>query len=269
MRGYSGRYRLVCARTFVGMPGSAHWLFRCPRGWLALTLAVAGCAPTRGMVNRVSHAHPAVVFSVATCDSLVALTLDDGPSPAHTPAVLDVLAAHGARATFFVVGRRVAAHPDLARRALAEGHELANHGWSLAAPVWLGAGRAAAGWRRTADTLAALGARPRWYRPGAGVYTPAIRAAAEADGLRLALGSVYPNDPWTPSTPVLARRVLRAVRPGDVIVLHDGLGRRTRAAAVLARVLPELRRRGYRVVTLSGLVDAARPCVADSPGRGR
>lgn len=229
-----------------------------------LAALVAGCAPSRDLVGVVAAAHPGAVFSVPACSRVVALTLDDGPDPRHTPAVLDVLARHGARATFFVVGERVEAHPEVVARAVAEGHELGLHGWTRDPALLLGSARTV----RDLDRLAPLveGFGPvRWVRPSVGFYTPAIRRAAEARGWRLALGSVYPNDSWVPWTPWLAQAVLRDVRPGGVIVLHDGLGARTRAAAVLDRVLPALARRGYRVTTLSDLVDTARPCPADGP----
>ena len=228
--------------------------------WAVLAVSVvAGCAPSRDLVDVFAAAHPSALFSVATCDSLVALTLDDGPTPSHTPAVLDVLARHGAHATFFVVGERVEAHPEIVSRTVAEGHELGLHGWTRDPALLLGPTRAVRELDRTARLVETLGP-VRWYRPSVGFYTPSIRAATEARGYRIALGSVYPNDPWIPWTAWLSQTLLRDVEPGDVIVLHDGLGRRTRAPAVLDRVLPELARRGYRVVTLSELVDTATPC---------
>lgn len=224
--------------------------------WSTVVFAVllAACAPSRETLQAVAAHHPGALFSVATPDSVVALTLDDGPDLRRTSAVLDVLAEHGATATFFVIGRKAAEHPALLAQIAREGHELGNHGWQTAPPVLLGATTTGEHIDRTAAVLAPYGP-VRWFRPGTGLYTTAIRDAAEARGYRIALGSVYPNDPWVWSVGRQARTILRDVRPGSVIVLHDGIGWRTRAPAVLARVLPELRRRGYRVVSLSELAD--------------
>ena len=223
--------------------------------WVGLLLTLAACAPSRETVSALAAHHPEALFSVATEDSLVAFTFDDGPDPARTPELLDVLGAHGARATFFLVGERAERHPDVVARIVREGHEIGTHGWRLAPPLLIGATTTGAELDRTAAVLDAFGP-VRWYRPGTGLYTTAIREAAEARGYRLALGSVYPNDPYVWSARRQARHVLREVRPGDVVILHDALGWRTRAPDVMRRVLPELERRGYRFVTLSELVAA-------------
>lgn len=223
---------------------------------LAAVLGLTACAPSRGLAERVAARYPEAVFSFATADSLVALTLDDGPDALRTAEVLDVLRAHDARATFFVIGERAAAHPELLARIVGEGHELGSHGWRLTTPVFLKLRTVEADLDRTAETLAPYGP-VRWYRPGSGLYTTAVREAAAARGYRLALGTIYPNDPWVRSAERQARHILREAHPGGVIILHDGLRRRTRAPEVLRRVLPELRRRGYRVVTLSELAERA------------
>lgn len=222
--------------------------------FLALTM-LAACAPSRETIEAVAARHPEAVWSVAVEDSLVALTFDDGPDPARTPELLDVLAAHGARATFFVVGFRAESHPDILDRMVAEGHEVGMHGWRLTPPIFLGTETTAAELDRAAGVVDRWGP-VRWYRPGSGFYTTTIREAAEARGYRIALGSVYPNDPYVLSPRRLARHVLREIRPGDVVILHDAIGWRTRAAEVARRIVPELQRRGYRLVTFSELVAA-------------
>ena len=111
---------------------------------------------------------------------------------------------------------------------------------------------------RTDSLLRELGA-PVWYRPSVGLYHRGTVRAAEAAGYRLALGSITTMDPQLPWIGMQARHILRLVRPGDVVVLHDGIGRRTKAPEILARVLPELARRGYRVVSLSELAAASEP----------
>ncbi|OZC01926.1 polysaccharide deacetylase family protein [Rubricoccus marinus] len=224
---------------------------------LLLLLAVAGCIPSRGVVESVARRSPSAVFSVpASGDSLIAITFDDGPEPGHTDAVLDLLAEHGARGTFFLMGERVKANPTLTRRIADEGHEVANHGWGPMAGILLSESQLRRSIARTDRLLRAFG-EPRWYRPSTGFYDGRALRAAEAEGYRIALGSIYSNDPQLTFVGVQARHILREVRSGDVIVLHDGIGDRTKAPEILRRVLPELARRGYRIVPLSELVDAS------------
>lgn len=226
-------------------------------GLLAAALAAfSGCIPSRSTVEYVARRSPSALFSVpGVTDSLVALTFDDGPEAGHTERVLDLLAAYDAHATFFLVGERVEREPALARRIAAEGHEVANHGWTRAPALFLSRDRLARDLAKTDRLLREIGT-PVWYRPSAGLYRQRIVDAADALGYGIALGSVYSNDPQNPFVAAQVRHLLREVRPGDVIVLHDAIGRRTKAPEILARVLPELTRRGYRFVSLSELVAA-------------
>ena len=139
---------------------------------------------------------------------------------------------------------------------ISQGHEVANHGWGPMAGILLSESQLRRSIARTDRLLRAFG-EPRWYRPSTGFYDGRALRAAEAEGYRIALGSIYSNDPQLTFVGVQARHILREVRPGDVIVLHDGIGDRTKAPEILRRVLPELARRGYRIVPLSELVDAS------------
>lgn len=109
-----------------------------------------------------------------------------------------------------------------------------------------------------AALVVALWTAPRWLRPASGWYDDAMLDTIERAGFRCALGSVHPYDPHVPSARFAAAYVLSNVRPGAVIVLHEGDDRGRRTVEVLRRVLPVLRARGYRVVTLSELAGARR-----------
>jgi len=223
---------------------------------LLATLA-SGCIPSRGVVDSMARRSPAALFSVpASGDSLIAITFDDGPEPGNTGAVLEVMAEHGARGTFFLMGSRIKAHPTLTRRIVREGHEIANHGWGPMMPLFMSTNQVRAEIARTDSLLRAFG-EPRWFRPSTGFYNQRVLRAVEAEGYRIALGSVYSNDPQVTFVGAQARHILRVVRPGDMIVLHDGIGWRTKAPEILRRILPELTRRGYRIVPLSELVEAS------------
>ena len=206
------------------------------------------------VVRWLARRHPDVLFCADTREPLVALTVDDGPHPALTPAILDALAAHGARATFFLIGGRVAGNEGTVRRVVAEGHELGNHLMAEAPSIRLPAEAFERQLLRTHEVLARFGP-VRWFRPGSGWYSRRMLAQLRRHGYRCALGSVYAYDSHVRSARYVSWHILRHARPGSVVVLHDGNEGRRQTVEVLRRVLPELGRRGYRVVTLSELAE--------------
>jgi peptidoglycan/xylan/chitin deacetylase (PgdA/CDA1 family) len=191
---------------------------------------------------------------------LVALTLDDGPDPNPdlstnaTAQVLDLLAQHQVQATFFVIGENLKTPigQTLAQRMVAEGHELGNHMMVDQKSVEL-APAAFEQQLQQADQILKTFATPNWFRPGGGWCNQAQGKVVKASGYQLALGSIWPFDTHITSAPFARWYILHHVQPGAIIVLHDaGPGTRgERTVATLERVLPELKRRGYAVVSLS------------------
>lgn len=222
----------------------------------------------RWLISELAERSPGVLYYVETRRPVVALTIDDGPDPETTPAILRVLARHRARATFFLIGARARALDSLVSRIVREGHELGNHLARDRTSVRLSAAEFEAGLVETHRTLARFGP-VRWLRPGGGWYDDTILTIAAKHGYRCALGSVYPYDAAIPWSDFAVFHVVRSVRAGSIIVLHDGGGRGRRTARTLSRVLPELRDRGFEVVTLSELVETARvragPAARQSP----
>jgi peptidoglycan/xylan/chitin deacetylase (PgdA/CDA1 family) len=207
---------------------------------------------------------PDVVYGVTTDAPRVALTVDDGPDAAGTPAILDTLARHGAHATFFLLGERVPGREALVRRIVAAGHEIGNHGMYDEPAIDLTHEAFERTLLETQQRLAPFGASC-WFRPGSGWYDATMLEVLARHGYRLALGSAYPLDAQLPF-PRLASRWLRVdAKAGDVIVLHDGAQRGPRTAAVLETLLPALSRKGLAVVTLSELVATSRDA-APPPG---
>jgi peptidoglycan-N-acetylglucosamine deacetylase len=208
--------------------------------------------PPSWIVNRLARAFPGCLYQVPTQKPLVALTIDDGPDPVTTPRILNQLHRHHAKASFFLITSRIAGQESLIQQMVREGHEPANHftrdrpSISLDSQAFeqdlLQAHRSLWRW-----------SHPRWARPASGWYSQTMIAVMQGYGYRCALGSVYPLDAAIPSATWATSYILRHVRPGAVVILHDGGNRGQRTATVLAEVLPELRRRGFRVVTLSEL----------------
>ncbi|MGP3981781.1 polysaccharide deacetylase family protein [Streptomyces sp. KR80] len=153
----------------------------------------------------------------------VALTFDDGPDPRSTPHFLRSLDTLSVRATFFVLGNRLERYPDIGRRIVAGGHELAVHGWAHERPWYPRPRRDAQDLARATDTVSRIaGEPPVWYRPAYGVLTGGRWAAARRAGLRPVLWSAWGRD-WTeqarPDT-VLAE-VEKRLRGGVTVLLHD------------------------------------------------
>ena len=180
----------------------------------------------------------------------VAVTFDDGPHPEGTPAVLDVLAAAGARATFFLVGEQVERRPELAARIVAEGHQVALHGYRHRLQLRLTRAAVTDDVRHGAATIEqATGAALAWHRPPYGIYSPAgLRAVREA-GLSPLLWSRWGKDWRKFTTPGrIVARATRGVIGGDVILLHDADFYSARhchrhTVAALGPLLSELKRR--------------------------
>ncbi len=218
------------------------------------TLGVAALVQPGPVIRWLARRHPDVLFAIVAQAPLVALTIDDAPHPALTPAILDVLAEHRARATFFVIGERVAGNEGTVRRIVEEGHELGNHLMADAPSIRLPAEEFEHQLLQTHDLLSRFGP-VRWFRPGSGWYHRRMLEQIRCYGYRCALGSAYAYDSHIRSAWYVSRHILRHTRPGAVIILHDGCASRWRTLDVLRQVLPELQRRGYQVVTLSELVE--------------
>ena len=193
-----------------------------------------------------------------TDTSSVALTFDDGPSP-DTERVLDVLSAHGARATFFMVGQHAERHARTARRVAVEGHEVGNHSYSHPVFLYRGARETRRQLSRAQSAIEEVsGARPRFSRPPCGVRTPAYFRAARAMGLRTVQWTVAGFDWKRIGEREIARRVLKGAGAGAIILLHDGDSegreRRGETVAALPLIFEGLKERGLKVEPLSRLL---------------
>ena len=191
-----------------------------------------------------------------------ALTFDDGPSPANTPRLLDVLARHRARATFFVLARHARRHPALVRRLHEAGHELGVHGRDHVPPAFL-----PAGWlrRQVADTASAIrdacGQQPGCYRAPFGMLRRTQARYVRQLGLVPVLGDIYPEDPHVNDAERIAAMVLKRLRPGSIVILHDSsvFGDASRAPTIEAvdRMLAAASARGLAAVSVRELTGTA------------
>ena len=177
----------------------------------------------------------------ATSARRVALTFDDGPDPEVTPKVLEILDRHHAPSTFFCIGGRVAAHPDLAREIVRRGHAIENHSqrhlhrFSLLGPRAMGEEIAAA-----QDVIASVvGEAPRFFRAPAGLRNPFLDPVLSRFDLRLASWTRRGFDTVTRQPDAVLRRLVRRLAAGDIVLLHDGHAARTAGGSpVVLEVLP-------------------------------
>ncbi|HEX9354774.1 MAG TPA: chitin deacetylase family protein [Streptosporangiaceae bacterium] len=213
-------------------------------------------APPNWLIDGLARFNPGCLYRVKLRLPLIALTIDDGPDPAATPRILAQLQRHQARATFFLISSRVAGREPLVRELVRAGHELGNHLTRDEPSIRLRPAEFERALLEAHRALAPFGP-VSWIRPGSGWHSQAMVAIMRRHQYRCALGSVYPFDAVVPSAAFAARYILRNAQPGAVVILHDGGSRGLRTARVLREVLPELRRRGYQVVTLSELIRAA------------
>jgi peptidoglycan-N-acetylglucosamine deacetylase len=225
---------------------------------------LAGAAATWVGYALVPHLFtPLVASRGPRTDRRLALTFDDGPDPVWTPRVLDVLARHDVRATFFVVGERAARAPDVLRAMGEAGHEVASHGWSHTS-LWLcGPRRTDREVGRTHAVVAAVtGRAPRHFRPPWGMVNAALFAALGRHDERCVLWSLQPEGLRPASAERQRARVLGGAHPGAIVDLHDAEGTPRapeRLVAMLPPTIAGLRDAGYGFATVAELLTPQRP----------
>jgi peptidoglycan/xylan/chitin deacetylase (PgdA/CDA1 family) len=184
----------------------------------------------------------------------IALTFDDGPSTRYTAEILDILREYDVKATFFVIGKNVEAHPDLLRRTVAEGHEIGNHTYSHPHLKTIDEARLSEEVARSATLLREVaGIRTSLFRPPEGIITPAVAAAAEKGGYRTVLWSIDTLDWALNPAPKIVQTIKREASDGDIVLFHDWVAGDSPTPAVLRQIIPWLKAEGFAFVKVSEL----------------
>jgi peptidoglycan/xylan/chitin deacetylase (PgdA/CDA1 family) len=223
-------------------------------GITLLVLAGVAAVALRELVNSSTfQLFGDYIARVETSEKVVALTFDDGPNPVRTPPVLDALDRRQVKATFFMMGRNVERFPAVARDVLRRGHEIGNHSYSHPKLIFMSPGRVRGEIERTDAALRGIGvAGPIHFRPPhASKFIVLPYVLAEMGKLSV-LGDVDPEEWKNHSAAVMTDRILRQVRPGSIIGLHDPAGPET--LRTLENVLVALPAQGYRFETVSQLI---------------
>lgn len=204
-------------------------------------------------------AEPAVSYSAVHVQGpFIAMTFDDGPSEKLTPELLDLLARHHLRATFFVIGKNVVEHPEILQRAAREGHEIANHSWSHPAFGKMSDEKVRAELQKTDDAIrAAIGKRPTLMRPPYGSITARQKKwIHEEFGYQTILWDVDPLDWKRPGPAVVTSRILKGTREGSIVLAHDIHPGTIKA---MPETFDQLEARGFKFVTVSELIAMGKP----------
>ena len=184
---------------------------------------------------------------------LLSLTFDDGPSPATTPVVLDVLKKHKVKATFFIIGKNIGGNEEVLRRILGEGHLIGNHSWSHSV-LWdfLPARRMAADLvKNIAETERITGKRMKLFRPPYGVINPMLARAIGRTGLNVIGWSFRSFDTTSGSAESLLSKTIIKVRPGDILLFHDSS---ELTAGILEKIIVSLQDTGFGFIPLDEML---------------
>ena len=228
---------------------------------IGVPASVLGLLITDGVFRASSSTFYPTISSGPRDKPRVALTFDDGPDPQVTPFLLDSLATAGARATFFTIGRNLARHTGIAERTLREGHELGNHSWQHdRMQNFYGTRAQAADIDRSVQLIRQVSRSDvlPFYRPPIGLKSPSLARAAHERGLQVIAWSLHSRDTVMRDAGRIAERVLRRVKAGDIVLMHDGHDRdghhRVATASALTLILDGLAKRGLQSVTVSELL---------------
>jgi peptidoglycan/xylan/chitin deacetylase (PgdA/CDA1 family) len=250
-----GKFRWQVATVWAGDPGG------CPPVTTPLALCAdklpdEGSSPgkvTKPLLLGCTSPGPDFVQSGPRTQKVVALTFDDGPSE-FTPQVLDILEGQRVPATFFVIGENVGGREEMLRRMLDRGSVLANHTYTHINTAGGGVEVARELDQTTAAIKRATNFTPCLFRPPYGSKSVRSISLARSKGLQTVNWDVDTGDYGRPASGNIAKRVLRGVRWGSIVLMHDGGGARDQTVQALPRIIRGLRARGFRFLTLHQLL---------------
>ncbi len=207
--------------------------------------APAKTAKKAAVADASAPGHP--VYYLDDGPRVIALTIDDGPSPVYTPQVLRILEKYHVKATFSMVGENVSYYPSIVREVAAAGHTIINHTWDHANLTSLSASRQRTEITRATEAIeAATEVRPRMFRAPYGAWTPQALAYCASEKLTPLDWSVDPRDWARPGVSEIVSTIMKTTKSGSIILEHDGGGNRAQTVSALKVVIPRLLDKGFR-----------------------
>lgn len=208
-------------------------------------------------LNHTGFYRENLIYWVPVREKVVALTYDDGPHPLYTPEILAILDHYHVKATFFMIGQLMEKYPEIVRDVLAKGHSIGNHTYTHPSNI-------------EADTSAQVirelekcelvverfsGKRAYLFRPPRGLVDSTVFNIAREEGYRTILWTVCADHHDAPTPQQMARRVIKLIRPGGIILIHDGtFSSRWKDVQATPLIIEALKKRGYRFVTVPELL---------------
>ncbi|MGV3465670.1 MAG: polysaccharide deacetylase family protein [Heyndrickxia sp.] len=197
------------------------------------------------------------IWDARTSKRMVALTFDDGPDPLYTPQILKLLKTYNAKATFFVIGEHVGEYPEIVRDEVEQGHEIANHTYSHNFLFNSSKKQLKYEMEKTEKIIReTTGLSAAFFRPIGGYYNKRIIQTARDAGYRVIIWTWNQDSKdWKePGAAKIADNILSDTMPGDIILMHDGGGDRSQTVKALEKILPQLKKAGFEMVTVSELL---------------
>ncbi|HWR45986.1 polysaccharide deacetylase family protein [Sporomusa sp.] len=193
------------------------------------------------------------ISKVPTTHKVVALTIDDGPHNKVTPEILAILREKHVRATFFVLGVNVEKFPKIFAQEVADSHEIGTHTFSHPSLPNLSPQKISEEFEKAENVILSIAPKPTLFRPPGGFYNSQVLDTAHKRGYTVILWSIDPRDWSCPPTDRVVDNVLREIKPGSIILLHDGQYPLPTPQA-LGTIIDNLQERGYEFVTVSELL---------------
>lgn len=198
-----------------------------------------------------------VVKRVSAKERTVALTFDDGPDPVYTPKLLDMLKKYDVKCTFFVLASKASKYPELVKRMVDEGHNVGLHSFRHISEAFMSPLQTKRNFKKALDILNELNVKVRLFRPPWGIFNLLTCRYAMRYHCKIVLWSIHVLD-WSryASVDFIKKRLINNVKPGDIILLHDGRGAKDapkRTITALDTAIPVLQRKGYRFVLAEDL----------------
>jgi peptidoglycan/xylan/chitin deacetylase (PgdA/CDA1 family) len=205
------------------------------------------------LVKTVQKFFPNVLFYVPTEKNIFSLTFDDGPNPPYTDRILDILDEYDAKATFFLMGSRIKEHPEYLNKIRRRGHQIGNHSMEDKATVFLKEEEFINSLEAT-EKLINQDPDDKIFRPASGWILPRLQKIAKGKNFKIILGSAFVSDPRNPPKWFMLKALRSMLKPGIIMVLHDGGGDRTEVIEILPELLEFSRLKNLKSVTIKDLL---------------
>jgi len=212
----------------------------------------------RNTIKPLPSSYQSKVFQgiqVPPSQKVIALSFDDGPLLGPTDRILEILKENNIKATFFLIGQNVKRNPELVKKIFDDGHVIGNHSWTHPYNRQTLAGSAAEIDKTSAEIAKIIGSKPNMFRPPGGLMHTGLAEYAKSEKMGIILWSADSEDYRAHNSPdVLLKNIFKEIKPGGIILMHDGGVKRSNTSEALPLLIAKLKQEGYRFVTIPELM---------------